>query len=461
MKRGLIFILVLILFCSVATAVNVEIDAVTNHVLKGQNATFLITIDNDAFESKLFTIKSIDLNWMLQDSPVVKHLSGKSKDSYEVTFVPLKDLEPRIYGVSLIITSDSGDRVERFVSINLLKNEDVLDVEISSAPINPRKPATLSFKVNGKYDMAFEELYAKLTTNFFSKEFNFPLGRKGEHIEDFMVNLDPNQKSGAYPVRTLIKYGDYVLVDKDLTVRVGDYTNLKEIINVEEGILTKRETIRKINEGNAVIEETYSRDFSLSERLFTLMNIRPDKITKNGPYYTLTWDIIVTPGEETDIILFKNYRDPLIVFVIILLLGFFIYRWRVKGVIIKKKVMTLHTNEKDYITSMKVLISVKNRGGRAVKNLKIRERIPGLTKSPKDFGMLKPSSIEHVANGVVLIWEIGRLQVGEERLLTYRVEDRIHTVGSLTLPPASVKYEDKNKMELVYSNNVFVRVKKQ
>lgn len=461
MKRGIILILALVLFSSIAAAVNVDIDAIANHVLKEQNARFLVTIENDAFESKLFTIKSMDLNWMLRDSPIVKHLSGKSKDSYEVTFVPLKDLEPRIYGVSLIIISDKGDRVERFVPINLLRNEDVLNVEISSAPINPRKPATLSFKVNGKYDMTFEELYAKLTTNFFSKEFKFPLGKKGEHIEDFMVNLDPNQKSGSYPVRTLIKYGDYILVDKELTVRIGDYTNLKEIVNIEQGILTKKEIVKKINEGNAVIEETYSRDFSLAERLFSLMNPKPTTVKKNGPYYTLTWDLTVAPGEETDIILFKNYRDPLIILAIVALLGLFIYRWKVKVIRIQKKVMTLHTNEKDYITGMKVLISVKNKGGRAVKNLKIRERIPGLTKAPKHFGMLKPSAITHAANGVILTWEVGRLQVGEERLFTYRVEDKIHTVGSLALPPASVKYEDRNRMEIVYSNGINVHVRNQ
>src|SRR3989344_1707503 len=154
MKRVILLFLVLIVFSSFVSAVNVEINAIQNHVLKDQNATFEVAIDNDAFEDKLFTIKSIDMNYILQESPFVEHLGKQSKAKYSLNFVPLKDLTPKVYGVSLIIISDKGDRVERYILINLLKNDEILDASISGE-INPRKTSALSFNVVNKYEIPF------------------------------------------------------------------------------------------------------------------------------------------------------------------------------------------------------------------------------------------------------------------------------------------------------------------
>ena len=208
-------------------------------------------------------------------------------------------------------------------------------------------------------------------------------------------------ESKSYPVRVLIKYGDVILTDKDINVDVGSFSKLNEISNIEKGILTRREIIRKINEGNAVIEEEYERIFSLSEKIFTWADPKPDQIVKVNNYYRMIWNLRVEPDQEIDIILYKDYRNPLLILIFCVLIGYFIYRFKIKSIRIKKKVMTLHTSEKDFILGMKVLLSIKNRGNKLIKKVIVKERIPSLGREPKDFGLHKPTSIEKSGSGAL------------------------------------------------------------
>ena len=75
----------------------------------------------------------------------------------------------------------------------------------------------------------------------------------------------------------------------------------------------------------------------------------------------------------------------------------------------------------------------------------------------KEFGTLKPDHMQKGSNNIRLIWNVPSLEIGEERIFSYKVKSKIDIVGSLVLPAAAVHFvNDKGQVVTVKSRNVTI-----
>jgi hypothetical protein len=122
------------------------------------------------------------------------------------------------------------------------------------------------------------------------------------------------------------------------------------------------------------------------------------------------------------------------------------------GASIKKKVLTIKS--KDGINYMKILLMIKNKGKREIKNLRIVDQLFNAKTIPTDYGTLRPSRVNRKGENVVLVWDNITLVGKEERILSYRVNVEIK--NRIILPRAMVKYRVGKISRVVKSNSALV-----
>ena len=106
--------------------------------------------------------------------------------------------------------------------------------------------------------------------------------------------------------------------------------------------------------------------------------------------------------------------------------------------------MTIHATQ-DTIGAIKILINIKNKGRKALHRVKIVDRIPQLEHNPTHFSGINPTTINR-GNGITLTWEIVRLNPGEEKVFSYKIDDKVFIKRKIPLPGTYVKFEENNKI---------------
>ena len=420
-----------------AATTEISLNPKENHVLLGENAVFTLTLKNNDFEDKIYSIKSSDLNW-LSDSESVSVPAYSSRD-VTLTFKPLSDLTPKNYGINLLVESDR-DKIETFLPVKLLRYDEILDVALSTPDfIDPRKETIITLNVKNNYRVDLKDLSMELLTPAFKKEAISSIGYFGEINKDFSVTFNEAQ-AGAYKVRAIIKSGNNVLVDKNIEVTIGSVGALKEEISEDKSFFITTAEIKKINEANSKIQELYTRDMNLLQLWFTQYNPQPDSIETKDNKYVASWQLDIQPKETFVIKATTNYRTPLILLIVLLIIIYLTYNWKVKSIAITKKVLVIHSS-KDSAT-IKVVIGLRNRTGRVIKNIRLTDKVHNVTKEPTEF-TLKPTKVGRMANTTAMFWDIPLLGKKQERMISYRVECKMHE--RLTLPSATVWFEDKGK----------------
>ena len=102
--------------------------------------------------------------------------------------------------------------------------------------------------------------------------------------------------------------------------------------------------------------------------------------------------------------------------------------------------MVIHSSKDS--AAIKVVIGLRNRTGRVIKNIRLTDKVHNATKEPTEF-TLKPTKVGRMANTTAMFWDIPLLGKKQERMISYRVKCKMHE--RLTLPSATVWFEDKGK----------------
>ena len=112
-------------------------------------------------------------------------------------------------------------------------------------------------------------------------------------------------------------------------------------------------------------------------------------------------------------------------------------------VLVHKSATVLATKEGG-ISELKVLIVVKNRTGKELKNVAIIDKVPHIADVLKDFemGTLHPIKVlKHEKKGTLIKWGVKEFDAFEERVLAYKIKTRLSVLGEFKLPVVVVKFE--------------------
>jgi len=460
MKR-LIFLFFFITLLAIgvnATGVSVDIDTIDNLIMVDEEAIFDVTIKNEQSMNDKFTFVISDLDWEWEKKFFV--ISSGMSEVFQLKLKAPKDIiGPNRYSLNLKIYSTNDENVYVYepILVTVLDESSLLKLEKIDYSVNGLDPNRenniLKVIIKNQYDKSIDDVNIYLISDIFdevSKKVDF--NEAELKTEDFFVKLNSVASEGLHDVNVLLKRGDDILLDDVKKIKIGSYSNIKEDKEISFGFLIKRVNILRKNEGSILSEETYRLRLNSFEKLFSDVNPEPSFVEKSGDDYYYVWTFDLNPGEEYEIYTVVNYRDPLFLLIILIIIIWLIIYLSESGISIRKRVLTIKS--KEGISYMKVLLLIKNKGKREIKNVRIVDQLFNVKTVPKDYGTLRPSKINRKGNSVVLVWDGISLMGKEERILSYRVNVEVKT--SIRLPSAMVRYKRGKKSIFVKSNSSLI-----
>ncbi len=418
-----------------------------------QNAVFTVTIQNNEDRDLAFNFKYLDIYWEIKTNPDQVLVPKGTTKSIELTLIPQKEEKPSVANI-IIESTDKTVRSEQLLKMTLLKYNELLDqsednLQISD-PIDPRKDTLIRLKLVNQRDVALSDINIKLHSQFFDEKRVLSLAPYETKTQEFQVSFEEFVKYGNYPLDLEVTQNTKSLLAFTKDMRIGNYPKLGETISPESGFLYTKTEVEKLNEGNSNSIEKYQKTFSYWQKLFTKSSPLPDTIVKESQGYVYTWQFELSPKESYKITIVTSYRGFFWTLVIILVLAFIIYYFTKRDIQIKKRIVSIK-KELDSTSSVKVMLTVKNKSMSTIRNIKVLDRVPPTIELPSEFGTMHPK-INKGQRGSELIWEIIALSRGEERIFTYKVRSKFKVIGSQTLPLAIAKYTKGGRTLIVTSN---------
>lgn len=410
-----------------------------------QPATFGITLTNNGADDT-FTFYSLVGVKITPEDPTFLQ-SGETKEVL-IKVYPNEDLKHDTGSLVFVykIKGDKSGVQEDTLTLNVVQLVDAFS--IGTYPIEPSADqATIYFKNN--YNFEYNDIEAKFSSVFFSDEEKFSL--KGFEKKEFQVPVDKEKISvlsaGQYILKTDLEI-DGVSKHLETDIRFSE----KNLIDTEQenyGFAINKLVISKTNKGNLETMADVVVKKNIVSRLFTTYNLEPYNVDRQGLSVYYYWQKELKPGENYKVQVTTNWLIPLLIFAAALVLSFFVNVYRRSHVIVRKRVTFVRAKGGQF--GLRVSLHVRGRG--FVERVKVYDRIPAIAKLYERFGAITPSRFDEATKR--LEWNLGNLDRGEERVLSYIIYSRVGVVGRFELPKATAVYEKDNRIFESESNRSY------
>lgn len=277
---------------------------------------------------------------------------------------------------------------------------------------------------------------------------------------EFSYQFNQYAPNGTYEIYVTLRNeeNEKVYEKGPIVVKVNGIVKLPSSYTEKEvhyGVLTSEVVIKVKNEGNIpsgpfLVTETLpsiARSFFIAETPITSENVTDGVVT-------YIWRIEnLNPG-ETVVIKYKIFVFHF--WLILVCVGLlFIYIFHVTFSLSIKK-STLYKGPIQREKTIKVVINVKNKTNKTLRNVKVIDFVPALLKVLNKFDTLVPK-VKKMKDGYELEWRIYSLKPKEERVLTYYVKPIVDIVGEIKLPEVRIEYKEKNKKKVIKSKKATIK----
>jgi len=467
-KRTLYLVMILFLFTIAyvyAEPVTLQQEAVKDKVSPGDTAEFLLKVRNnrDVADNFMVGINELDVypfSNIIESSELSQEVL-KLKPGESIT-VNLKlkvfdDATPNVnyktYArVRSLINSDVSDKEELIISVlapvNLAEIKTTFPDELVAA-----KNHVFNITLKNKVNKILKDVEISIVSELFQQSFKTDLYYGLPITKEIKYDLDPSTKPGEYKLEVKLFYNKRLRGSLIKEFEVVRNPNVLEKSEVESGFLVDVYRFEKENKGNLIMQENVFLPLGGVARLFTEVNVPAEKIESG-----YKWNFELKPGENYVIVAKTDYRILFYgtIIIIMFLLGMWYHLH--KTVVIKKELYHAK-DEKTGTSYVKIILRVKNKGS-PLRNVKIVDIVPSILKVTGEYGTLKPSQIQSTFGGNRLIWEVSHLDLGDERILSYKLEAKHDLMVPTTLPPAAVIYKKFNNRLTKVSNKVVFVPKK-
>lgn len=451
-------VLLLSLSCVFAVEFVVKISPEYQAIKSDEIAEYTLTITNNLATTENFEIYSPDVMWDINTNPVsdrIMRLEGGETKTTKVELTPLY-VNPGLYGVGLNVRMSGKNMLIRnylMVGVNDLNPppEEYLPAIRSSIiideMIDPREDITIKVELENQNRKDIPEMDIRIRSNAINTDYKTGLGPLEKKIVAITTKIDPLTPAGSDILRVLIfttaANRTYQYEATPFEFEVINYGGLEEEIVETKEFLKTTKVIKLKNVGNGDVIDVYTLEKGFFSRIFTSSEPQWKKYDEEGKTI-FGWSTTLAPFEETTITIVESYRLPFGFFAAILLIIILYYVLR-SPIIIHKSATVIATKEGG-ISELKVLIIVKNRSGKEIKDVTILDKVPHIADVSKDFemGTLHPSKVlKHDKKGTLIKWEIRELDRFEERVLAYKIKSRLSVIGAFTLPIVVVRFATK------------------
>lgn len=264
------------------------------------------------------------------------------------------------------------------------------------------------------------------------------------------VPLDKDEikglSAGAYIVTAYVDVGGAkTRLEGTLNYLEKEGTSLKEGTS---GIILRRSTLTKTNEGNTPVTTNIEIKKDIISRLFTTFSSEPQETIRGGLSVTYRWEKELKPAESLSVTTTTNYTIPFVLLIVIIVVAIFAQMYYHTNVSITKRVSFVKTRGGEFAVKVRLHVKAK----KTVDKIQVIDRIPGSTHVYENFGS-KPDKVDPVTRR--MIWNIPKLNAGEERVFSYILYSKLKIFGKFELPPATAIYEKDDKTHESFSNKTF------
>ena len=472
-KRYILFLLTLIICISSVHSISFELNStpIKNKIAIDEVAKFKLEVKNNLNKEQTLRIYTLDYpTWDIYTQPIINpillDIPPNSENSIELIVDPLttKNIITGPHFVNVKVRSQTTNEALAIpLKVSITSTESLIEGYIPTVitsviipkKIDPREEIPIKITLNNQNIINYSDLVIKIESSLIKDTINYELGPKEEKTLILTKKLDPltpPQKDNF--VVTVLKK-DRVIVDPITTIiEITEYVS-KEKADVKKSFLKTEKDITSYS-NNKDYSGEMKIETSFFKCLFSTTKPKAKILKEEGKRY-FVWDIKLDENNSMKVSIIENYRLLFIVIILAIILVFVYYTYR-SPLSIRKEGKNI-TKREGGISGLKVILQVKNRGNKRIDNIELREVIPNIADIEKDIsiGTLKPTKIlRHEKKGSIIKWDIEKLDVGEERVLSYKIKARLSILGDLNLPAATAKFRCNNKDIKTRSNRLNV-----
>lgn len=454
----IIFLLCLVIVQ--AQELKIDYETQENGISLGETAIFKLKIENRAGTQRTFILEPIQQygQWRIDTpEPYILDIGAGKIIISTVRITPLAKIKTGTYNQKIIIKTIDGKFVQEIVlPVKISPLENAVNTElILSSIADPREGLLVKVMLENLYNYDLTNLDLRVYSGLFEKTEKLDLMSDDKKIKEFQLSFPSNAQPGNYVVTAEVKNKEAVVGRDTKTFTLTPYSDISEKTIKEEGLLSSTITVVKTNEGNSKAVGKIVFRLTQFQKLFSSYSSEPSRITKDKGQYVYEWDFILEPEDNFSVSVKTNYS--LLLLSIIILIAFIIIAYNIlsRKIVIIKRVMEVRKS-KDGISGMKVLLHVKNKSRFGFSRLRVVDYLPKLVAPSKDFGTIKPTNVQRSPSGAIrVIWDIPRLERGEERIISYKIRSKLSIIGRFGLPSAVVEYRNKRgKLIRIHSNRL-------
>ncbi len=467
-KRIIIFLSLMtilgLFYSSLALAEsNIEITPIKNLISPNDQALFQVKITNQLSEVQRYTLYSFAQGWTVDPTPLKdKIVELRPGNSYTVTIQarPQDSFPPGIYHLSLTVESDHGERYEEALKVYLGAEQplgylpSVVAVVDMDEKINPQQPVSIKVFLENRNPLDLSNLKVSLESDIpeFMKEATIDLPPLEKKTVEFSITPSPYQQPRDYYLFFVFEHKGQTIKVLDHKIEILPLVPNFTISEVKDSVFLKVFTsLEVLNPGNVLNTQTIKYPVTFLDSLVTFGDVQT--VVEDGQRY-LVWELSLNPGEKKTLDFVINYRLLLYLLIVAALLTV-LYLYVQSPLVVKKSVHATKHDSDGALSEIKIVIEVRNKSSKPVKNLRVIDLVPGIANVQKnlDLGTLTPQEIKHTHQGTKVIWAISELEGHEHRIITYKITARLNILGPISLPRAVVEYgQRKGKIGKAYSN---------
>ncbi|MFC1753297.1 hypothetical protein ACFL96_07885 [Thermoproteota archaeon] len=434
---------------------SLESEAVTDKILEDGVAEFQLTINNLQDEADTFRILPLeDLKWTPQFVPTTartQKISGKNSDTLTMLVKP-SEVPRGSYNVKVTVESENtGTRYNAVLKIHVgphpsMYNPDV-SVKVSvPARLDPNQQYDVKVTLTNNNIIDLGNVHVSTTGKFIDNEQEVMLGPEEVKVVSVAIQLPEDTEPQTGDIAIKVTYlDDTTFYDSTHAIEVMEFLPpFAQNISVDKGFLKTKKTIILKNDGNTKKDSPVKLETNRRLNLFTRTDPTADVVEEGERMYHV-WQVSLDPEESTTITVTTSYRW--FFFLILVLIIAYIVYWFMKAPIVVSKQYKDVSYDEGSIADAKIVMHVKNRSSRPVKNVHIIERLPhviGIKKGAFKHTLEPKKAYKHGKEGTVLEYDIPVLDPKEERLITYAIKSKMQVIGGLTIKPTIVKYKGKS-----------------
>jgi len=458
MKNLLIILAFIFLFnISLVQAINFEVTLSSENIIvaAGQSKALEAVVSNNEDTAQIFSVSIWPSYWegisAIPDKNLIK-IDGKSNSIFKIDFNIPDCIINTIQNFELTVKSLSdGTKVTKKISLQTIGGSAIClnRLTIDKYEYVPSEKVLMQAMVKNVIDelvdgYALETVIRNPDGEVIAKyEDDVTIPGMGTFTGKHTYELDKYQAPGLYSVQSSLKYENTVIHSRVESFKVKRVANIVQEKSTSYSFMLQTTAIKVRNEGNYPSTGFYVTETvpTWMRNFFTPIGMYTEETERNKILYH--WYIeSLQPGEERiveyQITMFNIWIAAVILGALIIFAFSFVFkprdvkRFKHRGIIEPGK-------------SVAITIEVKNRGRHPIKDVVVRDFVPGIANVLNKFDTLRPEA-KKASGGIELIWKFAELKPREDRVITYYIKPVLEIRGKLKLPKAHLRYLDRKRI---------------